>query len=138
MTLRTIYLILFSFTLSETALSQEASSIRAGPNMAVLEANLKDGFRLAEKAKKVIGLKTENLKSNPYSVPANSLVYYGDKVGIYRLRDGWFKLIEIKVIGKNGSQSTISTNEFKEGDQIAVEGVALLRVSEMDAFGGEE
>ena len=30
------------------------------------------------------------------------------------------------------------TNDLKDDDQIAVQGGALLRVSEMDAFGGEQ
>ena len=32
----------------------------------------------------------------------------------------------------------IKSSEIAESDEIAIEGVALLRVSEMDAFGGEE
>lgn len=117
---------------------EEASGFRAGPNMAVQEASLKDGFRLTDKAKEIIGVKTKALSSKPYVVPLSALVHYGDKLGVYRLRDGWFKLIEIQKNNKGSTDVSLDNSEFKDGDQIAIEGVALLRVSEMDAFGGEE
>lgn len=117
---------------------EEVSGIRAGPKMAVVEANLKDGFRLAENAKKVIGLGVKPLGSSPYKIPQSAVVYYGDRIGVYRLRDGWFKLVEVQKISDSNSQTTISSSELKTSDQIAVEGVALLRVSDMDAFGGEQ
>lgn len=114
------------------------SGFRAGPTMAVQEANLQNGFKLTEQAKKNIALKTKKIESSPYIVPAEALVYYGDKVGLYRLRDGWFKLIEIKDRTNKNTNITFNSVEFKIGDEVAIEGVALLRVSEMDAFGGEQ
>ncbi len=117
---------------------EEAAGIRAGPTLAVLEANLKDGFRLSDKAKKVIGLVIKPLGSNPHMIPSSALVSYGDRVGVYRLRSGWFKLIEIQNSDEQRGSVVINSAELKDDDQIAVEGVALLRVSEMDAFGGEQ
>lgn len=119
--------------------AEEASSgFRAGPNMAVQEASLKEGFKLAEKAKEVIGVKTKTVGAKPYTIPVEALVYYGDKLGVYRLRNGWFKLIEIQKISKNNKTISLSSSELTEQDQVAITGVALLRVSEMDAFGGEQ
>jgi hypothetical protein len=120
------------------AVSQEATGFRAGPNMAASEASLKDGFKLTDKAKEVIGVKIKNIGSKPYSIPSGALVHYGDKLGVYRVRDGWFKLVEVQSTNKENGTSTISSSELNEKDQIAIEGVALLRVSEMDIFGGEE
>lgn len=117
---------------------EETSGIRAGPTLAVLEANLKDGFRLSDKAKKVIGLVTKPLGLKPHVIPPSAVVNYGDRVGVYRLRNGWFKLIEIKNSDELQGSVATSSAELKDDDQIAVEGVALLRVSEMDAFGGEQ
>lgn len=118
---------------------EESAGFRAGPNMAVQEASLKNGFRLATKALEVIGVKTTKLGARPYSINRKSLVYYGDKVGVYRLRDGWFKLIEVKVEKKStSSQFIMDAQDLSPSDEVATDGVALLRVSEMDAFGGEE
>lgn len=117
---------------------EETSRVRAGSTLAVLEANLKDGFKLSDKAKKVIGLVTKPLGAKPHLIPPSALVNYGDHVGVYRLRNGWLKLIELQnnEVGK-GAMLT-SSAELKDDDEIATEGVALLRVSEMDAFGGEQ
>lgn len=123
---------------NSTQAQEEVSGIRAGPKMAVMEANLKDGFRLSENAKKVIGLVVKPLGAHPYKIPKSAVVYYGDRIGVYRLRDGWFKLVEIQKISELNSETTIRSSDLKTGDQIVVEGVALLRVSDMDAFGGEQ
>lgn len=131
-----IFVILMSG--SQVLAQEEASGIRAGPTLAVLEANLKDGFRLSDKAKKVIGLVAKPLGSKPHMIPPSALVNYGDRVGVYRLRNGWFKLIEIQNSDAPQASVATSSTELNDDDQIAVEGVALLRVSEMDAFGGEQ
>ncbi|MBL7542592.1 MAG: hypothetical protein JNL11_02195 [Bdellovibrionaceae bacterium] len=134
-----INILLLCTVITISAVSQEeATGFRAGPNMAATEASLKDGFKLTDKAKEVIGVKTKSIGSKPYSIPNEALVHYGDKVGVYRLRDGWFKLIEVQKTNKDSGTSTISSSDLNEKDQIAIEGVALLRVSEMDIFGGEE
>ncbi len=136
-----IYLLPFSifigFSFSHAQSPEGVEGFRAGPALAVQEANLKDGFRLSDKAKEVIGVKTKKLGTRPFSISQSSIVHYGDKAGVYRYRDGWFKLIEVQI--QNKSQAVeISSSELRDNDEVAVQGVALLRVSEMDAFGGEE
>ena len=134
-----IKIVVVGVLLSVSVNAQEAESgFRAGPTMAVQEASLQNGFKLTEQAKKNIGLKTFKIESRPFSAPSKALVYYSNKVGFYRLRDGWFKLIEIKDKNTKDNKITFNSTDFKLGDEIAIEGVALLRVSEMDAFGGEE
>ena len=125
--------LLSSFSNLHAQEQEAAGTFRAGPTLAVQEASLKDGFKLSEKAKEVIGVKVKSLGARPFNVPTSALVFHGDKVGVYRFRDGWFKLIEVQRSG-----SSVSSSELRENDQIAIQGVALLRVSEMDAFGGEE
>lgn len=98
----------------------------------------KDGFRLAENAKKVIGLGVEPLAPLRTKFLKVLLSIMEIRSGVYRLRDGWFKLVEIQKISDSNSETTISSSDLKTSDQIAVEGVALLRVSDMDAFGGEQ
>lgn len=137
--MRELVLVSLIFIATTDASAQDAESgFRAGPTMAVQGANLKDGIRLTEKAKEVIGIKTEKLSAGSFSAPKSALVYFGDKVGVYRFRDGWFKLIEIRVVSKKEESVSLTSTELKDGDQIVITGVALLRVSEMDAFGGEE
>jgi hypothetical protein len=74
-----------------------------------------------------------------HTVPARSLVYFQDEVGVYRLRNGWYKLVEIPAPEKKLSGAelvTIRTEELQPGDQVIQTGVPLLRVAELEAWGG--
>lgn len=134
-----LFVLLLNFTrLSQAEEADSGAGFRAGKTLAVQEANLKDGFRLADKAREVIGVKTTKIGAIPFAIDQKSLVYFGDKVGVYRFRKGWFKLVEVKVTKGPTSQFLVQSDDLTESDEIASEGVALLRVSEMDAFGGEE
>lgn len=133
-----IYILSICFLVTEVSAQEAESGFRAGPTMAVQEASLKDGIRLTDKAKEVIGVETRKIGSSPFAAPTAALVHFGNRIGVYRFRNNWFKLIEIKVISKKENSVTFSAAELKDNDQIVVAGVALLRVSEMDAFGGEE
>lgn len=104
---------------------------------AILEASQDRGIRLSDKARKTIGIATSPILSKgPHSVTQTSMVYYQDKVGIYRLREGWFKLIELSDIERTSSGFVLRTFELQSGDEIVVRGTALLRVAEMEAFSG--
>ncbi len=100
---------------------EEESTGGVGPNNAVTAADEHDGIKLAPKAVQFIGLKTAAYDG--HTIPSTALVFYQTEVGIYRLRDGWFKLVPAK--------------DLRAGDQIVIEGVGLLRVAELDAFSGE-
>lgn len=116
---------------------EEGESPNVGPGKAV-EALGHDGMKLSAKATAALGLKTVPLKGrSPYRVPFASLVFFRDEVGVYRLRDGWLKLVEVVVPEKTKLEATIRTSGLKPGDQVVISGVARLRVVEMDATSGE-
>lgn len=123
---------------TETPETPKESNVRAGRSLAVSEANAKDGFQLKEKAQKNIGVIRQAVGSPPYTLPSSCLIYFGDKIGVYRIRNGWFKLITISIDKKSNGSVSFSSNELQANDEVAVQGGALLRVTEMDAFGGEE
>lgn len=102
-----------------------------GPNNAVTAADEHDGIKLSPKTVKLIELKTDIY--NGQAIPKSALVFYQDKIGVYRLRDGWFKLVP--VIFNN--QSLPQSNDLRFGDQIVIQAIGLLRVAELDAFSGE-
>lgn len=114
---------------------------------AVLEISKEKGFRLSESALKTIHVATRAIDSGPvHSVEKRAIVYSRDHVGVYRLREGWFKLIEVEILSHEAGTSSSSavsnsilkvrSKELEAGDQIAFQGVPLLRVAEMDAFSG--
>lgn len=106
---------------------------------AVEETSEKLGFRLSQIAQKTIGLATEPVTSSGDHMFRNeSLVRFQDKVGVYRLRDGWFKLVEGTIILKKAGQKVFRCSEIGPGDGLVIQGTALLRVADMEAFAGGE
>ncbi len=113
------------------------SEERAGK--AVYETSAELGMKLNEKALKNIEVQTKKISpSNDQVIPLDSIVNFQDQIGVYRLRDGWFKLINIEILNKDNRQATVRTNELKGGDDLVIHGADLLRVAEMDAFGSGE
>lgn len=127
-TLGIIVLILASPMTSE---AHEASgTARIGEGKAVLEAKEGKGIRLSEQAQKSIGVRLVPPSELAGTLPKGSIVSYQDKRAVYVLRDGFFKRLEL-------GKLTFPSN-LKPSDQLAVEGAALLRASELEAFGSEE
>ncbi len=116
----------------------EAESFDVGPDHAVTEANRENGFKLSEKAIQTLKVKAQALSAQaPYALPSQAIVHFKGKSGVYRFRAGWFKLIEGSEV-KAGSQQAAfkpkKAEDFQKGDQIAIQGVPLLRVAELRVF----
>ena len=106
---------------------------------AVQETSPERGFRLSKKAVETLELKSAGITtSKTVKIPTSALVYFQDKVGVYRLRDRWYKLIPGTLSEKSQKSSIFQSSDLTAGDQIVTEGVGLLRVADMDAFGGEQ
>lgn len=117
--------------------SSEGGSDNVGPDKAVLEADPKKGFRLSEAAAQRIGVKLAKVTSVPAKVPPQAIVRIKDEIGVYRVRDGWFKLVHGEVEGSVFRPE--KEGDLRVDDQIAVSGIGLLRIAELDAFSsGEE
>jgi hypothetical protein len=109
------------------------------PAAAVREASPEKGLRLSEKALETLEVALAPVRSvDGIEVPIAALVYYQDHVGVYRKRGDWFKLVDITILGKSEARASIRCAELKGGDEVAVKGAPLLRVAEMEAFGGGE
>lgn len=118
---------------------EEEVSSSVGPGNAVTAANPETGFQLSEEALKTLGIKTKTIPTNS-TFPKQAIVTFKDETGVYRLRDGWYKLIEGEIEPQgNGIRFTPNKRQdLRVGDHIVVEGVPLLRVTELDAFSGGE
>lgn len=113
-----------------------AAKDRVGPGKAVEAANEKDGFKLSEKALRGMGLTLAKVSSAQQTVPMQSLIRFQDFSAIYRVRDGWFRLVEVEP-SISGGRASFSSKEFHLGDQLVLQGGSLLRVVELDIFGPE-
>lgn len=116
---------------------EEEGGSRFGPGKAITAANKKDGIQLSEKASKTLGLSYVTVSGNgTFRVPLKSVVFSQDEVGIYRFKAGWHKLLDVELVSKTASEAVIKTPELNSGDQIAKDGVPLLRAAELEAWGG--
>lgn len=117
---------------------EEAESFDVGPDHAVTEASRENGFKLSEKAIQTLKVKAQALSSSaPYALPSQAIVHFKGKSGVYRLRAGWFKLIEGSEVKAGAQQSAFKpkkAEDFQKGDQIAIQGVPLLRAAELRVF----
>jgi hypothetical protein len=118
---------------------EEETSSSVGPGNAVTEADHETGFKLSDKALRTLALELAPIRPQAsYTLPKTAIVYFKDEAGVYRLREGRFKLIEGDAEAQ--ADKILFTPEpkdaFQRGDQIVIKGVPLLRVTELDAFGG--
>ena len=113
-----------------------------GPRKAITALSEKEGFQLSEKAQRRLNLRFLTLaQSAPYRVPAQALVYSQFELGVYRLRQGWFKFVHVeKTSSPQPSDVSLSilSSELQAGDQIVIQGTGLVRAADLEAFGGHE
>lgn len=84
---------------------------------AVYEISEKDGFKVSAVGLKNIDVMIKPLvKTRPIVLPATSLVYLKEQIGVYRLRGDWFKLVFVEVERKNESDAQVKSRELNEGD----------------------
>ena len=113
---------------------EEESTGGVGPNNAVTAADEHDGIKLSPKAIQFIGLQTTAYDGQ--TIPKLALVFYHDKIGVYRLREGWFKLLPV-TLNRQSESPLPQAEELRAGDHIVIQGTGLLRVAELDAFSTE-
>jgi hypothetical protein len=115
----------------------EASKSRIGPGKAVVEAQEVTGIKLSEKATHNLELQvTQVVQAGTVTIPPTALIKFQDFFGIYRKREGWFKMIEVEPRSANG-KVTISSKELKNGDEVVTTNADLLRVVDLDVWGPE-
>lgn len=97
------------------------------------------GFQLSPEALKNFGIRTVNVQgAGPWTISSRSVVYSGEEINLYRLRDGFFKRIDFTTVRKSKNEITVTSKDLSSGDQIVLEGLGFLRVAELAAFGGVE
>ena len=127
-------------TISACAVLGFTSGARAAerPGKAVFETSAESGMKLRPKALANIDVTLGPVRAKPTSLPTTALVHTQDHVGVYRVRDGWYKLIPVRVSRRGGGDVVIEAEGLAVGDQVALTGAGLLRVAELDAFTGAE
>lgn len=124
---------------SFAAAEEDVGGAKVGPGKAVLAASAKDGLRLSEPAIHRLGLVLQDARKGPIQeLPTKSLVLTGEEVAVYRLRGGWFKRVEVRVLKRSPNSVRLELPGLEPGDRLVVAGAAFLRAAELDTLGVEE
>ena len=127
--------VVFVFVALNCWAEEEIKSAASGPGKAVLETSKEQGFRLSEKAKSTIGIKTMKLTAS-FQTPGSALIHERGEFGVYIKKGEWFKYIEIEVEKPFAQNIKIDSSKIHVGDEIVVSDVSLLRLAELNLSGG--
>lgn len=115
----------------------EEAGGNVGPDKGILAASKNEGFKLSPEAFKNFDLRFVTVTMSSAAIlPPSALVFSGEEVNVYRLRNGFFKRIDFKLQKKSEKEISISSPDLANGDQVAVAGLGFLRIAELTAFGG--
>lgn len=107
------------------------SSKAIGKGKAIEEVDERQGFKMSKEAKETIGVKLRKASGGPLTIPKDALVVSLEERGIYRYRNGFFKMLPVEIQSEDKGTFTVVVNGLRAGDEIAVEGVGLLRVTDV-------
>jgi len=96
-----------------------------------VEVDEKKGFKLSKEAIKTLKLKLQNVDGDQFFISKATLVASKDLKGVYRFRAGFFKLLPAKILKEKKDGYEVKVGGVDFGDQIVVNGVGLLRVSDV-------
>jgi hypothetical protein len=102
-----------------------------GKGKAIVEVDEKKGFRLSKEAIKTLKLKLTTVDGSSFKISKKTLVASKNKKGIYRFRAGYFKFLSAKIIKELSDGYNVEVKGVDFGDQIVVDGVGLLRVTDV-------
>jgi len=116
---KTILFIICLSVLTANAHEGEETEAQIGPGKAVEAYDAIHGLKLSEKAKKSIGISTLKMtKQFLQQIPSSALVKTRGEHAVYTVSNGNFKFIPVE--------------KLVVGDEVVVEGTALLRVAEIN------
>lgn len=101
-----------------------------GPEKGIL-AKSGNGMKLAKEAMNSFQIKTISYSQKNPGIPLSALVEVRDHYFIYTLKEGWIKKIKVKVLKKTKDTVWLESSQWKEGEQIIIQGTGFIRVSEL-------
>lgn len=119
----------------QTQADEETPKLKIGSGQAIEALSKDGGIRLSKKAIETLDIKTTKIGPD-FKVPSKSLIHERGEVGIYVLRDNFFKYVEIEVLSEQTNETKIESFKIRLGDQIVSQGASLLRLAEIDALNG--
>jgi hypothetical protein len=107
------------------------SSKAIGKGKAIEVVDEIKGFKLSKEAIKTLKLKLQNVDGDEFIVSKSTLVSSKNIKGVYRFRAGFFKLLSAKIVKETKTGYRVKVVGVEFGDQIVINGVGLLRVTDV-------
>lgn len=102
-----------------------------GKGKAIEVVDEKKGFKLSKEAIKTLKLKLQNVDGDEFEISKSTLVSSKSIKGVYRFRAGFFKLLSAKILKETKTGYKVKVAGVDFGDQIVINGVGLLRVTDV-------
>lgn len=102
-----------------------------GAGKAISAVDPSRGFSLSPEASKAIGVRLVPVKEKEFEIPRKALVVWRSNRGVYLYREGFYKLFNAEVLKQVPEGYLVKVNDANLGDEVAIEGVSLLRVSDI-------
>ncbi len=97
------------------------------------EKNEDGSFKLSPKSLRTMGIKFHKLKDHgPWLIPSSSLVKIKFTQGVYRKIEEDITFVIVNVMKTEGASVLISSEDLEPMDEVAIEGVHFLRLTEAD------
>ncbi|WP_127717045.1 hypothetical protein [Halobacteriovorax sp. HLS] len=102
-----------------------------GKGKAIEEVDEIKGFKLSREAIKTLELKLNTVDGSTFKISKKTLVASKNKKGVYRFRAGFFKFMPAEITKELSDGYLVEVKGVDFGDQIVVNGVGLLRVTDV-------
>ena len=102
-----------------------------GKGKAIEEVDENKGFKLSKEAIKTLKLKLQTVDGDEFSIDKTTLVSSKSTKGLYRFRGGFFKFMPVELLKESKGKYLVKVKGVDFGDQIVIDGVGLLRVTDV-------
>lgn len=102
-----------------------------GKGKAIEEVDEKKGFKLSIEAIKTLKLKLQTVNGDEFKIAKGTLVASKSVKGLYRFRGGFFKFLPVELLKEEKGKYLVKVKGVDFGDQIVIDGVGLLRVTDV-------
>lgn len=102
-----------------------------GKGKAIEEVDESKGFKLSKEAIKTLKLKLQTVDGDEFSIDKTTLVSSKSTKGLYRFRGGFFKFMPVELLKESKGKYLVKVKGVDFGDQIVIDGVGLLRVTDV-------
>lgn len=93
---------------------------KMGEGKALVAVDKHKGFKLSPESLQTLGIQTVPINVTSPDIPKKSLVTIKNQKGIYILRSGFFRFVELS-----------SNMNLKSGDQVVVQGMGLIAITDV-------